>query len=520
MSRNFNKRQLVLSLAACGLAMYGGTVLAAEIDTGNPDVQVQWGNTFRYNAGWRAENRNPGWETSGIASTQAKYDKGDVVINRFDLLSEVDVSYKGVAGFRLSGALWYDASFDNKVGVPPGRDAFGAYTGNVFSDYTKRYFKGPSGEFLDAYVFGNFDLGGMKTNVKVGRQVNLWGEATVISAHSISNQQQPVDGLKAAASPGVDAREIQLPVGQVHATMQATENLTLAAMYQYEWLPTRLAESGTYLASSDLLLQGPDRAYNAATGGFRINQKIAKPHDNNDWGVNARYNSDFIGGVVGVYYRNYTEKAPTLSLAPTFYRAVYPQNTKLYGLSLAKLIAGMSVGAELSYRHDAALKSTILDGAAQGARGNTYHSLVNLQKQWGVNPIWSSATLSAELAYSHLDKVTSGATYFRPCAPGADVRRTGCSSNSNWEGTVRLSPAWTAVAPGWDVGATASLTYGIKGNGPTTGAASEHAGSYTVGATVTYNSQHDISIAYNDAISAVSPQPDRGWVSLTYKYSF
>jgi hypothetical protein len=522
MLRTTPKCHLAVRLAVSSLALYGSAaaVHASDIDVGNPDLSIQWGNTFRYNVGWRAESRNRGWETSGIASTQAKYDKGDVVVNRGDLLSELDLNYKGIAGFRLSGAAWYDASFDSKVGVPPGRDAFGGYVGNVFSSYTKRYFKGPSGEILDAYVFGNFDLAGMKANVKVGRQVNLWGEATVISAQSISNQQQPVDGMKAAATPGVDAREIQLPVGQLYAAIQATENLTLAAMYQYEWLPTRLAESGTFLASSDLLLQGPDRAYNAATGGFRINQKLARPHDNNDWGVNARYNSELIDGVVGIYYRNYTEKGPTLSLAPTFYRAVYPKNTRLYGLSVTKLIAGMSIGAELSYRHDAALKSTILDGASQGARGNTWHYLANVQKQWGQSALWSALNLAAEVAGSHLETVTSGATYFRPCAPGADVKKTGCASTNNVEGTIRLSPSWTAIAPGWDIGGTASLTYGLKGNGSTTGSASEHAGSWTAGVTATYNSRHDLTVAYNDAISAVGPQPDRGWVSVTYKYSF
>lgn len=522
MSRKTTKRQLSARLAAAWLAMYGGAtaVHASDIDVGNPDLSVQWGNTLRYNVGWRAENRNPGWEASGIASTQAKYDKGDVVVNRGDWLTELDVSYKGLVGFRLSGAAWYDASFDSKVGVPPGREATGNYIGNVFSNYTKRYFQGPSGELLDAYVFGNAEAGGMRINVKAGRQVNLWGEALVLSAHSISNQQQPVDGLKAAASPGVDAKEVQLPVGQVHATVQVNESLTLSAMYQYEWLPTRLAESGTFLASSDLLLRGPDRAFNAATGGFRVNQKLAEPQDNKDWGVNARYNSALLDGVVGIYFRNYTEKGPTLSLAPTFYRAVYPQNTKLYGLSISKLVAGLSFGGELSYRRHAALKSTIVNGAAEGARGNTWHALANVQKQWGQNNIWSSLNLSGEVAFSHLEKVTSGATFFRPCAAGADIKRTGCSSQNNWEGTIRLTPAWTAVAPGWDLSATTSVTYGLKGNGSTTGSASEHAGSWTVGATATYNGKHDLSIAYNDAMSPVGPQPDRGWVSVTYKYQF
>lgn len=123
-----------------------------------------------------------------------------------------------------------------------------------------------------------------------------------------------------------------------------------------------------------------------------------------------------------------------------------------------------------------------------------------------------------------MDKITSGANYLsgggRLCQPGANLKRTGCLTRNNLEGTIRVTPAWTAVSPGWDLSATASLTYGLDGNGVTTGSSSEGAGSWTVGATATYNNQHDISIAYNDATSPVGPQPDRGWVSLTYKYQF
>ena len=516
MMNSTKRHRLALKLAISGLALYGaaGGALAAEIDTGNPDVSLQWGNTLRYNLGFRAESRNPGWQTSGIASTQAKYDKGDVVINRGDWLSELDFSYKGQFGFRLATAAWYNAEFDKQVALAPGQVASN-YNGNIFSNHTKRFHGGPSAEILDAYVFANFDVADMRANVKVGRQTNLWGEATVLSAHSISNQQQPIDGLKAVSSPGIDAKEVQLPIGQIHGTIQVNDKLSLAAMYQYEWLPTRIAESGTFLASSDGLLRGPDRGF-----GGRTNLRLDKPRDDKDWGISARYNSELVGGVVGLYFREYTEKGPTVSLAPTNYRAIYPQGTKLYGLSIGKLVGGVSTAAELSYRKDAALKSTILDGGADSARGDTVHALVNFAKQWGQNSLWSQINLTGELAFSHLDKVTSNAGYFRPCAANVDINRSTCSTRNNWEATVRLSPTWTAVAPGWDLGATASLTYGLKGNGATTGSASENAGSWTVGGTATYNGQHDISIAYNDAIAPVGPQPDRGWLSMTYKYQF
>ena len=57
----------------------------------------------------------------------------------------------------------------------------------------------------------------------------------------------------------------------------------------------------------------------------------------------------------------------------------------MYGMSLAKNIGGISVGAELSYRHNTPLNSTVLgiapglpaQGDTKGPRGDTYHGLVN-----------------------------------------------------------------------------------------------------------------------------------------------
>ncbi|MCY1533842.1 hypothetical protein D9M68_691900 [compost metagenome] len=226
----------------------------------------------------------------------------------------------------------------------------------------------------------------------------------------------------------------------------------------------------------------------------------------------------------------------SLDVAGGTYRAIYPEDTKLYGLSLSKNIGGTSVGAELVHRHNTALVSSITDGADEGARGDTWHVLLNAITLFGPNSLWSSASLTGEIAYSYLDEVTSGERYFNGCKrPGLATRdeETGCASRDAWQGTVRFTPTWTAVMPGWDISATASLTAGIDGNSPVLGGGNEKAGSYTIGTTFTCNQQHDFSIAYNDylatyekgangliAASNGSQLQDRGWLSLTYKGSF
>ncbi|MNQ56008.1 hypothetical protein D3C85_701180 [compost metagenome] len=353
----------------------------------------------------------------------------------------------------------------------------------------------------------------------------------------MSYAQAPIDGLKAVTTPGVDAKEVSLPIGQVYGSLQLTDKLSVAAQYYYEWDPTRVPEGGTYLAGTDFILQGPDR-FSAAPGLNLVNQGVDKPDEHGDWGIATRYNSELLGATVGAYYRVFDERSPTISLdfANGTYRAVYPEDTKLYGLSLSKNVGGVSVGAEVVHRRDTALVSSISNGADEGARGNTWHGLVNAVALFGPNSIWSSASLTGEVAYSYLDKVTSGEQYFNGCKrPGLADRdeETGCASRDAWQGTVRFTPVWTSVWPGWDISATGSVTAGLDGNSPVLGGGNEEAGSYTVGTTFTYNQQHDFSVAYNDylatyekdangliAVSNGSQIQDRGWLSFTYKGSF
>jgi Protein of unknown function (DUF1302) len=66
----------------------------------------------------------------------------------------------------VSGAGWYDAAYDDTSGCNPALCNFSSYPNQQYSDYTKRYYQGPSGELLDAFVFGRFDLGTVPTSVK------------------------------------------------------------------------------------------------------------------------------------------------------------------------------------------------------------------------------------------------------------------------------------------------------------------------------------------------------------------
>ncbi|MET0540983.1 MAG: DUF1302 family protein, partial [Variovorax sp.] len=182
------------------------TASAFELNTGNDDVKLNWDNTLRYNFGRRTEAQDP-----AILANRNKDDgdrnfaKGSTVTNRIDLLSELDVVYKDSFGARVSAAGWYDHAYagrlDNtSVGtsnhIVNGEQALG------LSDYTKRYSRGPSGEWLDAFVFGAFDLGGKALTLRAGQHSIYWGESLLDPVNSIAYGQAPLDLNKAYSTPG------------------------------------------------------------------------------------------------------------------------------------------------------------------------------------------------------------------------------------------------------------------------------------------------------------------------------
>src|SRR3546814_11160687 len=47
------------------------------------------------------------------------FDRGDIVTNRVDLLSELDVLYRSDFGLHVSGTGWYDHSYDDHEHTNP-----------------------------------------------------------------------------------------------------------------------------------------------------------------------------------------------------------------------------------------------------------------------------------------------------------------------------------------------------------------------------------------------------------------
>ena len=78
-------RLTAVSAAVLGvLALTAAPAQAMEFDTGNPDLEVRWDNTIRYNLGTRTGEQNQSYIGNNPAFDEGefRFDKGDVVANR------------------------------------------------------------------------------------------------------------------------------------------------------------------------------------------------------------------------------------------------------------------------------------------------------------------------------------------------------------------------------------------------------------------------------------------------------
>lgn len=554
-AKSLGRRSGMAIIVAAALAALSGPAAAFKIDTGSPDGELRWDNTVKYNAGWRVQQRDSRiGDAWGYQAGDYKFDKGDMVTNRVDLLTEFDYVYKSHYGFRLSGAAWSDQAYDDNVRGNPaftGPFAGTAYPGNKFTPFAKRY-NTSSGELLDAFVFGRIDMGDMPLDVKAGRHTVYWGESLFTPIHGVSYAQSPADFRKALATPGIEVKELFLPLNQLSAHLQVNDTLSFAAQYMLEWKPFRLPDGGTYLSQGDIIGNGGTSFLGIPVDGDVNSGRDATPKNRGNWGVMMKASPEWLDGTVGVYFRKFDDKiAAVLSPGGTFTELhnAYAKDVKLLGVSLAKSVGGVSVGAELVYRQNTALATYF--GAADIARGDTWHALVNALAYIGKTPVFDSATLMGELTYSRLGKIYSGseANYngvdYAHCKAGEPgygsyTTKDGCSTKDAWGLSLAFIPTWFQALPSVDLSMPVSYSVGLAGNSPVPAGGNKGSGAWSIGLGADYMAKYKFNLAYNayfgdfgtntgflgtQAINGATNAgngtlKDRGWLSFTFKTSF
>jgi hypothetical protein len=592
-----------------------GSATAGEIETGNPDYVVRWDNTFRVNLASRVEDQDASILNSpNFDDGDRNFDRG-MVSQRIDLLSEFDLVYQDRMGFRVSAAAWYDAAYgdqDNRNLVSSnhmenGRPALG------LSDQTHKYFYGPAAELLDAFVFAKFDLGQVPVNVKLGRHTVFWGEAMLSPVHSLSYGQSALDLGKLFSVPGTETKELFLPREAVSVQVQATPELSFAGQYFFDWEQARIPEAGAFLGFNDHLLRGGESfifgpAAVSAANPLGVNRLVrgvdSTPDETGDWGISARWSPAWLDGTLGAYYRvtadilpqgNATpavrpNTAPQLCaalgrpmLGPTTcyinpsaatvpevlggtigrYAAAYADDIRIYGLSLSKNVAGVSIGADLNYRENMPLLSDTFsvlpasfapfapalpagsvfaaptDGDSGGARGTTWHGVLNGFASFADTPLWDAANLIVELTWNHWSDVNQNPAVFKGrdnymvAGPtGALVTPADKVTKDFYGLAVNFTPTKYQVFPGADLSMPISYSQGLSGNSAVLLGGNDGAGSYSVGLALDLQSRYRFDLKYVDFMGDTTLNPaaaissngganalltDRGFVVFTFK---
>ena len=557
-------------------AMGSQAAHAVSLDLGDPDLVLRWDNSLRYNLGIRAQQQDPAiLANSSYDNSDSKFKRGDIVVDRFDLLSESDLVYKRRSGARLSAALWADLAYigdsemtaDSSFVVPGVGNTSSAYPNQRYTAFVRRWNRGPSGEVLDAFVFAGFDAGTVPIDVKLGQHTIYWGESLFTFVHGVSYAQGPIDLRKAAASPGTEAKELFKPLPQLSATAGLSDTLSVAGQYYFGWKPSAYPDGGTYFGSFDALSQGGGtyvlNPAQAAATSAAIGVPVASvpfiptfggPRKVGDWGLMTRWSPAWLGGAAGLYVRRYTDKLPDFVLGglqteplaagvaiPTSLGLSYPRKrVTLVGASVSTVIAGVSVSAEVSHRSNTPVLAG--GGTMVGAEpyGDTSHALANAVAYFGKTSLFDSASLTSEVTYSHLDKLRAHPENFNSEAHACQALavRLGCATASAWGLTARFEPTWFQIFPGADFSLPVLWSAGIKGTSPVQFGGYEGVGNYSVGATLDVKARYNLALAYNgsydrhhdDSVNAFGQRQvgslagsagwDRGWISLTFKTAF
>ena len=343
---------------------------------------VRWDNTLKYSAGVRlAEQDDELIDDINTDDGDRNFNQGDLMSNRLDVLSEIDVAYKNF-GFRASAAAWVDTvyHYDN---ANDSRATFNGTGPNDEFDDETRELSGGTAELLDAFIWGRGDLGSMPASFRLGRHTLLWGEALFFATNGIMYGQAPIDVIKALGVPATQAKELFMPVGQLSWQIQPTTDLSIAGFLDFEWRRSRIPPAGSYFSDVDIidaggerLLLGPnppgglgpafwrgdDLGGGPSTGGFG-------EANFGQGGLSARLHVDKLDSDLGLYWYRFNEKSPQLYLFPGRnadpaigkvgeYAEVFPEGIHMLGGSIGTQVGPVNVSGEMSARIDTPLVST------------------------------------------------------------------------------------------------------------------------------------------------------------------
>lgn len=497
-----------LALAAT-LAATGAQALS--LDLGESDWAVRFDNTVKAGLMARTKTADPALVDSfrllvpGVPASafpQAlNFNAGDdnfrkrgLVSKRVDLLSEFDAVYRKDYGVRVSAAAWYDAAYRGSSQATDTTN--GQMPGNAFPDNTRKL-AGHKADLLDAFVFGNFELGeGRKLTTRLGRHALQYGESLFFGDNGIARAQGPMDIFKLLGSPNAQFKEIIRPVPQVSTQLQLSPELSVGGYLQFGWEADRLPPAGSYFSTANIPWGGsqPEFIGIPNVGNFMLTPGgDRKPKDNGQFGLQLKWRLDETD--LGFYAARYHDKGGQLygalnpagtagpgGMLPGSWYYVFPDAVKVYGLSATHSVGDFNFSAEASMRDNMPLRSTnMLYGFFPGqpqpqyATGRTAHLNLSTLATFGPSFIARESSLVAELAWNRV---------LHKSDPGheLDAGRTRDATALQ----LIYTPSYRQALAGVDLSVPMGLRYTLDGHSAVTAWDAQGAGSANIGLEGTY----------------------------------
>ncbi|MCD6675209.1 MAG: DUF1302 domain-containing protein [Burkholderiaceae bacterium] len=512
-------------------ALWGTSASGFEIATGNEELKLRFDNTLKYSLAARLKSPSP------ALVADVNMDDGDrnfrnrgLFSNRIDLLSEFDLTYRG-AGFRISGAAWYDRFYNrrndndspgtnNSVSVP-------------FDEFTKatRDLHGRKAELLDAFVFGRTQVGDMLLTGRLGKYTLLYGESLFFGNNGIAAAQAPLDIVKLLSVPNTQFKELMRPVPQISGELQINPEFSVGGYYQFRWEKDRLPAVGSYFSGVDILDVGGERFLLGP--GLALGRTVdTEAANSGQGGLQLRYRPDGHDAEYGFYAVQYHAKSPItlLDFANGNYSLFYPEDIKSIGASLSTNIQRTNVGVEVSFRTNMPLVPQA--GSVQSSTGYPVGKTFHAQASWiallHASPLWEGGTFLGEVAYHRIISVNSNE---------AALDRNGTRSASALR--FVFTPQYYQVLNGVDIGIPIGLGYGLHGRSLVLnpGFSVEHGGDLSIGINGDYQKVWRFSLIYTTFLGKArgvltppnSPAPtysyqqnlkDRDFISLSIQRTF
>ncbi|WP_415755795.1 DUF1302 domain-containing protein [Pseudomonas leptonychotis] len=238
---------------------------AVEFSFADNEISGSIDTTVSYGQLWRVQGQDKTNNDINTNDGNRNFDTG-LVSEVFKATTDLEVTYQNYGAF-VRGTAFYDTQimdkrsdyYDTSLAYQPSQ--------NVPKDdsFTRgtRHTAGRNAEILDAYVYGNWDIGDMPVGARFGKQVFNWGEGLFYRGGI--NTTNPVDAGKFRL-PGAEVKEVLVPVEALSFNVGLTDNLSMDAFYQFNWKESAIDPVGTYFSETDLFGEGGNTAYNDFAG--------------------------------------------------------------------------------------------------------------------------------------------------------------------------------------------------------------------------------------------------------------